>query len=323
MQIENWERLLRCARSAFLLVALSGMLGCSADREPGELFGPESDTGTLVIDALLIVDRPLPAIYVRQTIAPGESYTASNVGVGGAAVTIRQGGTDYRYEANRGTLGRYGPPAGAPVVMPDTRYDLTVVWGDQTATAVTTTPGRVQISHSVLLDESTLEVRRELKTFLDGEDAVYTDPDNQVNYLDGLLEAWFSPVGVEAYQVGIFSLDLDSERLLDVDWLDEEDYDELTRQESSPPFEAKDGKLRLPWFAIYFAGRHLIKINALDKNWFDFVRSSPDEMDGGGFGGLAGENFERPIFHVDGGIGLFGSASVDSIGFYVLPEIGE
>ena len=191
------------------------------------------------------------------------------------------------------------------------------------ATSATTTPGRTQITRSVLLDESSQDVRRDLKTFLDGEDVIYTDPANQVNYLDGLLEARFDPVGVKAYQVGIHSLDLDSERVLDVDWLDEDDYADLERNESSPPFEAKDGTLRLPWFAIYFGGRHLIKIYALDTNWFDFVRSSPDEMDGGGFGGLAGENFERPIFHVEGGIGLFGSASVDSIGFFVLPKIGD
>ena len=36
--------------------------------------------------------------------------------------------------------------------------------------------------------------------------------------------------------------------------------------------------------------------------------------------GLAGDNFERPLFHVNGGIGIFGSASVDSVGFVVLPR---
>jgi hypothetical protein len=57
---------------------------------------------------------------------------------------------------------------------------------------------------------------------------------------------------------------------------------------------------------------------ALDRNWYDLVRSDPDE--GGSFGGLAGDEFERPLFHVEGGIGLFGSAAVDSVGFVVLPR---
>ena len=41
------------------------------------------------------------------------------------------------------------------------------------------------------------------------------------------------------------------------------------------------------------------------------------------FGELAGDSFQRPLFRVQGGIGLFGSASVDSIGFVVLPRSVE
>ncbi len=33
-----------------------------------------------------------------------------------------------------------------------------------------------------------------------------------------------------------------------------------------------------------------------------------------------GSGFDRPIFHVEGGIGLFGSASTDSVGIIVLPR---
>ena len=89
--------------------------------------------------------------------------------------------------------------------------------------------------------------------------------------------------------------------------------------------EAPDGNLRMPWFIVGFAGRHVIRVYAVDKNWFDLIRSVPEfyqDDDDGAFqqGGLAGDNFERPLFHVDGGIGIFGSASVDSVGFVVLPR---
>ena len=92
------------------------------------------------------------------------------------------------------------------------------------------------------------------------------------------------------------------------------------RANQSPPFAASDGIVRWPWFAVVFTGRSLIKVYALDHNWFEYARSSPDLQEQGGFGGLAGENFERPFFQVEGGIGLFGSASVDSVGFVVLPR---
>jgi len=58
----------------------------------------------------------------------------------------------------------------------------------------------------------------------------------------------------------------------------------------------------------------------LDENWFDLVRSTPQNDGALGFGGNIGDNFERPIFNIEGGIGLFGSASVDSLGFYIHPE---
>jgi hypothetical protein len=140
-----------------------------------------------------------------------------------------------------------------------------------------------------------------------------------VVYLDGLLEARFQRIDVPGYQIGNFSLDPGSEFVIRADFLDEEDYRKLKRQTSSPAIQAPDGNLRLPWFAIYYAGRHLTRIYALDRNWYDWARSSNREG-GGGFGGLAGDSFERPIFHVEGGIGLFGSASVDSIGYVILPR---
>ena len=84
----------------------------------------------------------------------------------------------------------------------------------------------------------------------------------------------------------------------------------------------RPGTARLPWFAVVFGGRHLFKLYALDQNWFDYTRSS---FEGGEAfeGGLAGDNFERPLFSIDGGLGLFGSASVDSVGFFVLPRLNR
>jgi hypothetical protein len=294
------------------------LTACSADRRPGELFGP-AEEGTLVIDALLIVDRPLPDVFVRQTVRPNVLYSRAAAAVRGADATIRQGERVFRYADDPDSIGRYLPPANPPVVTPSTEYRLIVTAGDRQARATTRTPDRFTIQGAVMLDERTLEVRRHFKTFADGADLVFTAPENQVTYLDGLLEARFRPIGVPAYQVGIFSLDFDSERVIEADFLDEEDYEAFERQSSSPPLRAIGGTLRLPWFTIFFAGRHVIKIYALDDNWFDFARSSPEQPNQG-FGGLAGDNFERPLFRVDGGIGLFGSASVDSLGFVVLPK---
>lgn len=303
------------------------LIGCKAERDPSSLFGPD-DSGLLVVDALLIVDKPLPAMYVRQTLGLGEAYSWSRAAVRDAEVVIEGGGQRvvYRYEGGWTPVfggfeehsGRYVPSDDPPLVLPETTYHLTVRSQGREARAVTTTPGRIGIRDAVLLDEKTLTVTRQLKTFRDG--GVYAE--NRLIYQEGLFEARFGPLPVKGYQVGIQSLDLNSELLLDTDLVDEED---LTRYGSSPAFEAKDGTLRLPWFAIYYAGRHVIRIFAVDENWFDLIRSVPEFFQGGDGaafqpGGLAGDNFERPLFRVEGGIGIFGSASMDSLGFVVLPK---
>ena len=291
------------------------MVACAADRGPGELFGPSTE-GILVADALLIVDRPLPDLFVHETAAPGVLYTREMAAVLGAEVEIRQGEQVFPYRADPDSLGRYMPPEDRPSVMPNTEYRLTVRSEGREAYATTRTPERFRIRETVLLDEESLEVERRLRPFSDGADAVFSAPENRVTYLDGLLEARFEPMDVPAYQVGIFSLDLDSGFVIEVDFFAEEDYEDLERQSSLPPLEGTDGVLRMPWLVISFAGRHLIKVYALDENWFDFARSSQ----GGGFGEEAGGGLERPLFRVEGGIGLFGSASVDSLGFVVVPR---
>ena len=293
-------------------------LSCAAERDPSSLFGP-NEAGILVVDATLIVDQTMPPIFLRQTLKPNVIYTEGIAAADGAEVIITQGTTEYHYTEDDTTSGRYLPPANPPVITPQTTYGLLVRYAGQKVRATTTTPDRISINEVVLLDEISLQDVRSLRTYKDTPPNVFSAPENQVVYQEFLLETRFDRVDVQAYQVGIFSLDPGSDFVIVADFLDDEDYEDFERKTSSPPLEVADGNLRLPWFVIAFAGRHQIKVFAMDDNWYDFARSSP-ELDNGGFGSLAGDSFERPIFRIDGAIGLFGSASVDSLGFVVLPK---
>ncbi len=301
-----------------LVLCCAFLQGCNTDRDRASFFGP-SQSGILVVDALLVVDQPLPDLYVRETVGPDERYTLAGSAVTNAEVAIEQGGEVYSYRPDSTEPGRYLPPIQPATVLPQTEYRLQVRSDGREITGKTVTPARFQILEGVLLNSETLQVDRSLKTFKDGEDQVFGAPENQVIYQEGFLEARFEAVDVPAFQVGVVSLDRNSERVLEADFLDEQDYADLEREVSSPALEAQDGNLRLPWFAVYFACRHLISIFALDDNWFDVIRSST-EFQEGNFGGLAGDNFEVPLFRLDGGIGLFGSAAMDSLGFVVLPK---
>tara|TARA_B100001123_G_scaffold253626_1_gene283032 strand:+ start:313 stop:1320 length:1008 start_codon:yes stop_codon:yes gene_type:complete len=307
------------ARWVGVLFALMVTWGCSTERGPGELFGSQTEEGRLVLDALLIVDKPLPDILLSETIIPGQPVTDENSGVAGARIEVTENGTTYLYVGDPAQRSLYHPPDNPPVVQPETLYDIRVEAGGRLLTGSTITPPRLDIREGVLLDEETLEVARQFRTYKEGEEAVFSSPENQVIYQEGLLEARFDPIQAAGYQVGIFSLDPGSPFVISADFLDDDDFADFDRQESSPAFEAKDGNLRLPWFAVYFAGRHKIKVFAVDNNWFDFVRTSPEFGGDGGFGGNAGDNFKFPRFNLEGGIGVFGSASVDSLGFVVVP----
>ena len=298
-------------------LSLLTLAACSTERKPGELFGTETRDGLLVIDALLIVDRPLPEVLLSETIAPGQPVNDRTSGVSGAEVAIGVDGSTYIYTNDFETRALYRSPEGAPIVLPGTRYDLTIRSNGRTAMATTLTPDRFTIRETVLLDEQSLGTIRNFVTYAEGD--VFAAPENQVIYQEGLLEIRFDPKQAAGYQVGVLSLDEGSPFVLTADFLDDDDYADFNRNESSPAFLAPNGSIRLPWFAIAFAGRYTLRVFAVDQNWFDFIRTSPEFGGEGGFGGNAGDNFKFPQFNVDGGIGVFGSASVDSMGFVVIP----
>lgn len=291
-------------------------MACSADRKPGELFGP-SEEGILVIDAILVVDQALPDLFLKQTIAPSALQSPDALIVEDAQLTIRMGDAAYAYAPDPDSLGRYLPPENAPTVLPERIYTIEASTPDgRTLRAETTTPQRVRVQEFLILDEESLEVDRNLALFSELGEGVYGVKTNQITYREGLLEVRLNASDVEAYQLAIFNLEENSPLLIKADFLDDDDLEEFDRSGASPPLAISDGNARLPWFGVAFEGRHKFLIYALDKNWYDFIRTDPDS-DGGGGGGLIGEQFQRPVFNVDGGIGFFASAAVDSVGFTV------
>ena len=273
-----------------------------------------------MVDAQLIVDAPLPSLYLSQTQAPGRAYAITPVE--GARITIKGNGQIFNYAEDTQSSGRYLPPAPVASVAPATTYELAIVTADdRRLNAQTTTPGRLRVVELLLLDEETLNPLRRLKLFAELGDSVYQTPENQIIYQQGLIEAILEEqLDIPAYQLAVFNLEKDSPLLIDADFLNEGNLEEFERQGASPALAVRDGQARLPWFAVAFAGRHKFKIYAIDENWFDFIRTDPEESRGS-FGGLVGDQFQRPIFNIRGGIGLFASAAVDSVGFTVIPAV--
>lgn len=79
------------------------------------------------------------------------------------------------------------------------------------------------------------------------------------------------------------------------------------------PLTAGQSRMELFWYLFWFYDRYKIIIYAADKNYQDFLKTYNDvqEIDG---------NFHEPLFHIEGdGIGVFGSAVIDTIYVNVVP----
>lgn len=300
--------------------------GCSTKRDPSDLLAP-NEVGTIVVQATLIVGQRFPRVTLSRTLSPDQAYDEDAAALPGADVRIFAGsnGEITYYDNDDGTYLAFDHFNIPFEVQPHTEYRLVVHAADgRVVTATTTTPDSFSVRDWFLLEDPSLEIRRRLATFSDyptQPESLYFDPANQLIYQDGLLEARFDRVDAAAYVVGIESLDSNSPFVIDADFLSEEDLAQFQRLTSSPPLAADLGFLRLPWFAIFYEGRYRIRIYAVDRNWYDLVRSVPGL--GGtnaGFGGNVGDAFERPIFHVEGGIGLFASGSMSEIGFMIHPK---
>ena len=267
------------------------LLQCTSEREIGDLFTSDSQ-GMIVIDAVLYVDRPMPEIFISLSQVPDTHYDNELWGINDAEVIVYQGPSTYQYQST-GSLGKYLPPSGAPAILPETEYRILVQALGRKVQGTSITPSRLSLKRVGMLDKVSQEEIRFLN--------LGPNVQNSIIYSEGLIEARFDPIGVQGYQVVIFEK-------------------ETGEETSSPPLEVQNGRLRLPWFAIGSSGQHEIELYALDQNMFDLLRSIPQENSGFEFGSLAGDNFDQPIFRLDGGIGLFGSASVDKFSFWVLPE---
>ena len=190
-------------RYVFIILCLTA---CAAERQPGELFGSVEEGNELVVDGILLVDQPLPELFVRRIQPPGQTYSRDAAGVPDAQVRVFQGDQVFEYAPDPAMSGRYLPPPEAPIVQTTTEYRLEVDVEGKTVSARTTTPERVRVRQAVLLDEDTQEITRTLKSFAEVGDEVYTAPENQLTHLEGLIEFHLEKAG-EAYQAAIFALD--------------------------------------------------------------------------------------------------------------------
>lgn len=316
MPLKKLPRLSPLRRSPLLFAAMLLILaaGSLAGCDP---FEPEPYREYVVVEAWLKAGQPLPPVRLSTTMPVDQKYSFEEAAVAGAEVRVHlldpsgESEAAYAYEMER--PGIYRPAPGAlHEVIPGRTYHLEVELSDgRQVRARTTVPQPFAVSanrESIIYQENLL-----------GGDEDVDDENKQ-------LILTIHPLSESTQQrIFIFNAIADSptyENLTPfykdvIDSDDEIDINEFANNSSGltpdDMFTTEpDGTLdlRYPWIGVAFYGGQTIVANSIDSNTNDFVRSQSVQLGGST---LSPGEIPNAIYHVEGGIGVFGSMVSDSV----------
>jgi hypothetical protein len=280
--------------------------------------GPEPFQQEVIVESYQVAGEPVAPVRLGRSIPLDSTYSFSDVAVRGAQVQIdalASGGDvveSYTLVEDPDSAGLYALPGviddttgtapGVPRIQPLQTYRLRVeTQGGESIRATTTVPDTFSIV-SVNRDTATYQSDEEIAVRITGSQTPGRD---QAFYI-------FSTESLEPIEENLVPLVAE---FLDSD---ENTVIEDVVITSSPILNEAgyttnaDGTftLRLPWVAVAFYGPNRTRINVLDANMYDFIRSQTAQQGGGGF---TPGSIPNVIETVEGGGGLFGSmASVRS-----------
>ena len=274
--------------------------------------GPPEFEEEIVVEGYLEAGQPIGYVTVSRTLPVNQAYDPALQGVSGAEVRIEllENGGDgveasWDLFAPDASSGRYRTRE-AVDVLPLRTYRLVVrVPGAGTLTSETTVPA--------------------LFRFVDMEERTFVYDTGEAPLFE--ITEPFYPGRQSIFLITTVALEPDSMNLTPfADGLD--DDLEVLRENVSPPLNGEnfdrtpDGgmRIRYPWIGLNFYGLNEMRIQAIDDNVFDFVRSNSVQQGGEGGSTLAPGEIPNVLDHMDGGRGLFGSFASASVRFQVLPN---
>jgi hypothetical protein len=259
----------------------------------------------VVLEAYAIAGRPLPDVRLSTTIPAIEEYIFSEVALSDATIIITQldgsgqslADFTYSQQAN----GIYRAIDQSTLVEPGNRYRINVQFENrqEVLSAETVVPQQFQILSDV-------------------EGSYVYQSENQ---LEILLTATESNAEQNIYVFNTLTQEPDIENLtpfyrdavVDGDSDINEFFNNSSGLINEGNFEINDNQtilLRFPWIGVAFYGENAVVTNSVDTNLADLARS--EELQLGGSTLPPGE-IPNLIYNVEGGIGVFGSISTDTL----------
>ncbi len=298
-------------RASLLSVLLFTLLIASC-----EVYPQDDYEEFYIVESYLVANRQLPHVRLSTTAPADAYYDFENEAIGSANVEVRllSGGQNSAVEQSFSyTLLEPGIyyPDGRHKVLPARVYELNITFpdSDDRISAFTVVPDSFQIQGGV-------------------RDTIIYQSSEQ-------LEITLSPSSYPGRQnIFIFnalSMNPTVENLtpLYFDFYDDED-DEEEKEDLLETFQNNssgiinegnfdlnpDGSLTVdyPWVGFAYYGDNLLVSNTIDDNIYDFRRSQQVQLGGST---LSPGEIQNAIYHVEGGIGVFGAIASDTIRTFI------
>ncbi|MDZ7771911.1 MAG: DUF4249 domain-containing protein [Balneolaceae bacterium] len=296
---------------AVLLLAAALLAGLSAC----DPYAQDSYREYLVVESYLVAGAPLPEVRLTRTLPLEEEYTLQKAGVPDASIRIMQLNESesavntytYRYDEE----GTYLPVDNSARIRAGRRYRLVAeVAGEEPVRAETLVPGAFQAT-DVAVDSAAYQSDNQIE--------VTTTP----SYYPGRQSFFLFTLEVQdptVVELTPFYLD----QYVQTDDGEERRQllEELAKNSSGiineRNYERNDNQtitLRLPWIAVAYYGPNDLIASAIDDNMYDFLRSQSVQTGGST---LPPGEVQNVRYHVEGGIGIFGSLATDTVSIYIV-----
>lgn len=264
----------------------------------------------VVVEGYLVAGRDLPEILVSSTLPIDREYRFSEAALSGANIQIvlldmnNEATEVFEYIPDSDRPGVYIASTSPHTTLPGRTYRLDLDFDNrqEILTAKTTVPDQVQIENAV-------------------KDTVVYQTDDQ-------LEILLSPTQKTQNQ-NIFVFDSIARNptmenltpfyrsaILDGDAEIGDFIKNSSGLINEGNFEINPNGtilLKFPWIGVAFYEENLVVTNSVDKNLTDLIRSQDVQLGGST---LSPGEIPNLVYNVEGGIGIFGSISSDTVETY-------
>lgn len=260
----------------------------------------------VVVESYAVANDTLPDVFVRTTGQTDQQYDPSQLVIDNAdvqVVLLDESGSDeevfgYIY-SNEDQ--KYIPQNFEHRVLPTRTYRLDVSFEDRSEViqATTTIPDDFEVTNEIP-ETIFYQAGNQLELVLSATEK--TQPKNVFIFtaialharLDNMTPYYFASLDQDGVELSDF--EINSSGLIN-----EENFT-----------KNPDGTITLqyPWLAVAFYGETRIVTHSVDKNLVDLVRSQQVQLGGST---LSPGEIPNLIYNVDGGIGVFGSLSSDTV----------